>query len=94
MVCHHCGSEIKIERRRVGRADECPDCSSDLHCCLNCANYDTGAHNRCREPQSDWVSDRERANFCDFFLPNAATASGTSGSRLDPRSAFDSLFKK
>ena len=91
MLCHHCKTEIKIEAR-VLRSDECPQCSSDLHCCFNCMNYDPTAHNRCREPQAEWVSDREKANFCDFFEPNRDKGS-TQKTATDARKSFDDLFK-
>jgi hypothetical protein len=95
MLCYHCGTEVKVGRV-VYRTDDCPNCSSDVHCCLNCSNYDTAAHNRCREPNAEWVADREKANFCDFFMPNKLTAAPvrTSAPKDDARKAFDSLFKK
>jgi hypothetical protein len=96
MVCHHCGMEIKLESGYVSRKEECPQCGSDVHCCLNCTNYDTAAHNRCREPQAEWVTDRERANFCDFFTPNRNAKGDPRKSAVmqDARSAFENLFKK
>jgi hypothetical protein len=96
MICHQCGGEITVGRI-VYRNDECPHCSSDVHCCLNCSNYEPAASNRCREPNAEWVSDRERANFCDFFIPNKLTTSDrgrTASPKEDARKAFDSLFKK
>ncbi|HTG17217.1 MAG TPA: hypothetical protein VK747_18340 [Blastocatellia bacterium] len=51
--------------------------------------------NRCREPQAEWVSDREKANFCDFFTPNKSPSAGSVAKPgTSPRDAFDSLFKK
>ncbi|HKP87190.1 MAG TPA: hypothetical protein VJZ26_13890 [Blastocatellia bacterium] len=95
MICHACQNEVRIEAK-VSRTDECAKCSADIHCCLNCEQYDPAAHNRCREPQAEWVSDREKANFCDFFTPNKRAASRKPGVSAadDTRSAFDSLFKK
>lgn len=95
MICHHCKNEIVI-KDRIARTDECPSCNGDIHCCLNCVNYDTSAHNRCREPQAEWVTDRERANFCDYFKPNNLMAKdkGKSGPLDDARNAFENLFKK
>jgi hypothetical protein len=95
MICHLCKSEIVI-KDRISRTAECPSCNADIHCCLNCVNYDTSAHNRCRESQAEWVTDRERANFCDYFKPNslAAKAKGKSGPPDDARNAFENLFKK
>ena len=93
MVCHSCAKEVKLEAT-VSRTEECPHCGADVHCCLNCVNYDTSAHNRCREPQAEWVSDREKANFCDFFMPNKLASKGKPSEATDARNTFDSLFKK
>ena len=93
MTCHACGSEMKFEGK-ISRTEECSNCGADVHSCLNCLNYDRSAHNQCREPLSEWVSDRERANFCDYFIPNKLTASGNKSATGDTRSAFDDLFKK
>jgi len=64
--CHSCGEKQEIEGK-VGREDTCPHCGAHLHVCLNCEFYDEHAHNRCREPEAEWVSDREKSNFCEFF---------------------------
>jgi len=94
MVCHACGSEIRIEGT-ISRTAECSTCTADVHCCLNCSNYDRSAHNQCREPQTEWVSDREKANFCDYFLPNSLKGSSVKKpSKDDARRSFDDLFKK
>lgn len=94
MICHACKNEIKIEGH-ISRTDECGNCGVDIHACLNCENYDPSAHNKCREPQAEWVSDREKANFCDFFIPNKRAASGPRASGADDaKSAFDNLFRK
>ena len=66
IACYQCQNEIELSER-VGRKDTCPFCGADLHCCRNCKFYDESAHNQCKEPNSDWVSDRERSNFCDYF---------------------------
>lgn len=93
MICHACKNAFQIEGF-ISRTSECPHCSADVHCCLNCDHYDPAAHNRCREPKADWVTDREKANFCDWFRPNKlAAASKAKDTRVDARRAFDSLFK-
>jgi hypothetical protein len=95
VVCHACHNEIIIEGF-VSRVDECSHCGADIHCCLNCTNYDPYAHNRCRESQAEWVPNREKANFCDFFAPNKLTSQGQpeKAAADDAKSAFDNLFKK
>ena len=65
-VCFHCQNELTLEGK-VSRRDQCSNCGSDLHCCRNCDFFDEYAHNKCREPQAEYVSDREKGNFCDYF---------------------------
>ena len=66
-ICHHCGRELQIFSAKVERTAGCPYCHSDLKCCLNCRLHDPGANNQCREPQAEWQSDKDKANFCEFF---------------------------
>lgn len=63
--CHKCGAAIDIEK--VSRRDECYACGSDLHACLNCTFYDEGRANQCFEPQAERVTEKHRANYCDYF---------------------------
>jgi hypothetical protein len=71
--CFRCGGEIPGDQR-VLREDECPHCSQDLHCCRNCRFHEPAVSNQCSEPQADYVSDKERANFCEFFAFAESTA--------------------
>ena len=66
MICWKCKKEISIEK--PVRSDECPLCHADLHVCKACEFYESGAHNDCRESSADMVTDKERANFCDYFF--------------------------
>lgn len=65
--CTFCDAEVEVIDR-VGRLDECPSCKRDLHACLQCQLYERGAHNQCRESQSGYITDKERSNFCEFFI--------------------------
>ena len=95
MHCWKCGTTIDIDpRSRISRNDSCGHCHCDLHACKNCKFHDPTVHNQCRETQAEWVSDRERANFCDYFAPSGIRAGASPGNAApDARSAFDSLFK-
>jgi hypothetical protein len=93
MICHSCGTERK-RAGKITRTEVCSECDADMHCCYNCDNYDESAHNRCREPLADWVPDREKANFCDYFLPNQKSSKQRTGELNKARLDFDSLFKK
>jgi len=95
MGCFACSAAVELAAgERVGFRETCSACDADLHVCLNCVHYDSGAYNQCREPNAEWVSDRERANRCDYF---AFGDSGDRAARSDPpdaRAALDTLFKK
>lgn len=94
MDCGACGTPIELASgERIAFRDCCPRCQSDLHACRNCGHHDSGAYNECREPNAERVSDRERANRCDWFAPR--TRAGTvEPQRADgARAALDALFK-
>jgi hypothetical protein len=98
MVCHNCGREIKVVGK-VLRTDECPHCDADVHCCKNCRHFDPGKNNQCSESQAEYVREKDRANFCDYFEPNnrvplTSRGGSQSSNRDDVRKAFDNLFKK
>jgi hypothetical protein len=65
--CYKCINDLGI-KIPVGRREICPFCGSDLHCCHNCVHYNIGAYNDCREPQAERVIEKDRSNFCDFFI--------------------------
>ena len=96
MICWKCKKEISIEK--PVRGDECPLCHADLHVCKACEFYESGAHNDCRETSAEFVSDKERGNFCDYFRPRVMfglapdISSGKSKSDA-AKAAFDALFK-
>jgi hypothetical protein len=95
MRCRACESEIELRTgERVGFRDSCSTCGSDLHCCLNCAFHDPSAHNECREPNAERVSDRERNNRCDCFSPGDPAGDGTSDRHSAALADLDALFKK
>jgi hypothetical protein len=99
-VCHHCGREVPVHSAKVERTAGCPYCHSDLKVCLNCRLHDPGANNQCREPQAEWQTDKDKANFCEFFefreislLSNPGMGGAQSDERR-ARDAFDALFGK
>jgi len=86
-------------RERVGRRDACPTCSAELRSCRHCRFYDPTAYNACHEPQAERVLDKERANFCDYFVfasgaRGATEAPGPASSGAAARAKLDALFRK
>jgi hypothetical protein len=98
-LCHHCGRELQL-LAKIQRTDGCPYCHSDLKCCLNCRLHDPGANNQCLEPQAEWVTDKDKSNFCEFFdfrVTSPLSTPGAGGAQSDARrakDAFDALFGK
>ncbi|SCA64149.1 Uncharacterized protein SCG7086_CG_00070 [Chlamydiales bacterium SCGC AG-110-P3] len=67
-LCWKCGVEIKLPDGKVSFRAICDSCSSWLHCCRGCRNYQPGLPNDCRIPDTDPIADREAANFCEEFV--------------------------
>lgn len=95
LKCSACQQSIELASgERVGFREACPSCGRDLHACIQCAHHDRSAYNGCREPQSERVTDPERANRCEWYCP-AEEAPGGSGQELDvARAKLEALFKK
>ncbi len=92
MICFNCGAETPVEGK-PGRQQTCAMCHSYLHCCRNCQFYDALAYHGCREPQAEWVKEKEIGNFCDYFLHAQNPAKGESRTD-DARRRLDELFGK
>lgn len=82
----------------IYRNTECPICSADLHSCLNCKFYDESSHYQCKETISELVKDKERQNFCDYFVEKQYDLTSDNSSKSadevkkSARDAFNSLF--
>ena len=95
MRCAACNAEVPLASgERIGLRDTCDRCNADLHTCTNCAHYEPGAYNNCREPNAERVRDAERANRCDWFAPGAAEGGAAEEQRQGALSDLDTLFKK
>ncbi len=95
--CWKCTNEVVFEVKvgvKVGRKDECPHCGADMHVCKNCTLYDPNLHNKCREPESAFIRDREAANFCMHFdFKNQDGAPGVDDSAAKAKAKLEDLFK-
>ena len=92
MICWKCRKETNIEK--PVRGDECPLCHADLHVCKACEFFESGAHNDCRETSAEYVGDKERGNFCDYFRPGTKIEAGAGGvdKAAAAKDAFNALF--
>ncbi len=91
MNCWKCNKNISEVPAKIGFRAVCPHCDVDLHVCKNCRYYSPGKPNDCAVPGTDYIRDREAANFCEEFkvkLPSAPAEN------KDPKKNFKSLFKE
>ncbi|MFQ6022271.1 MAG: hypothetical protein ACE5NW_06080 [Acidiferrobacterales bacterium] len=91
LVCWKCGASLK--ELPLSRRAECTDCGAELHVCRMCAFYDPRVSNHCTEDRAEDVSEKERANFCDYFKPrpNAYVQRNDSKARA-AKTQLDGLF--
>lgn len=89
-VCWSCGAPL--EAADYTREGSCPRCRKHTHVCRNCRFFLPGRANDCVEPVAEFVSDKQRANFCDYFEPSAdCHQAAADGDAL--RQAADDLFR-
>lgn len=91
MHCWNCGKpyEIPLYGKLSFRAS-CEHCLVDLHCCKNCKYYKVGQPNDCLVPGTDFISDREKYNFCEEF---SCLGLAPTENKSDKKKNFDDLFK-
>ena len=100
--CHECGRNV-TSVGAIQPASHCPHCSAPLHCCRTCLHFDSGAHWQCRAEIAEPVAAKSAANHCPQYGPrlvldSTGRRSGQNGAASsggnDPRSLFESLFKR
>lgn len=68
MKCCQCKKKLNlVNEQKISRTQECPYCSLSLHSCKMCLYYCQNAYNQCRETSADRITDKEKANFCDYY---------------------------
>jgi hypothetical protein len=89
--CSRCGNRLGLP---VGAGDRCARCGVDLHSCVQCVSFDTGARFECTQPVTARVAPKDARNSCTFFTPRTTVErqTGTAGP-TSARQAFDDLFK-
>lgn len=95
MNCYRCGASLAELSLPLSRMDECPSCTVYLHVCRMCVFFDPSVPKQCREDDADEVKvqDKERANFCDYFKPNASAYDGSfSAGEQKAKGEFADLF--
>jgi hypothetical protein len=92
MECAFCKKKIRVSNR-VERNDTCPNCGNDLRSCKQCNFYDPHAYNECKEVQAERIVDKERANFCEYFVVGNKSKKRINRGK-NAKDALEALFKK
>ena len=92
MQCVFCRGVVNAGDH-ISRTETCPQCGRDLRCCKQCKFYDPHAYNDCREVAAERIVDKERANFCDYFVPRGSTRKNVNRVQ-EAKKALEALFKK
>ena len=97
-MCYYCGAAVAAGSS-IGFNETCPVCGKDMHVCVACKFYKPGVHWDCTETVDSSVEDKEKRNYCDYFVMSPRYFEKTTGNRAaqtkaeSARSSFDALFK-
>lgn len=91
--CARCGNRLALD---VEKDSRCPRCAVDVHSCINCESFDTGARWECtQQALAARVTPKDERNLCAFFSARTTVErqTGTPQGPPSARQAFDDLFK-
>lgn len=95
IICHKCGKPLSDTFKiLVGRGDTCPSCMANIRCCKMCQFFDPKSYNECRESNADRVTEKEKANFCDYYKIGGGGAIDAEKARQEQMAKAAALFKK
>jgi hypothetical protein len=81
------------DRKRGGPRGHLSRCGHDLHACRQCRHFDPAVAKSCKEPFAEVPSDKDQANFCEFFQLGEGGHTDEDPLRA-AREAADALFKR
>ncbi len=92
IICIHCGAEESFSST-IPRHASCTSCHRDLRSCLHCQYFDERLANQCKESQAERVVEKEKANFCGYFVPHGERLNLV-GNDSSASKEWEQLFKK
>ena len=91
--CWQCGTSVVDQPLPLSTYAECRDCRAQLHCCRQCQHYNPRLRADCDEPRAESHSEREKANFCDWFkLRREFVEPGEKAPSVDHQAELNTLF--
>lgn len=94
IICFRCQKTLTGHDvgQKVFRTEECPHCQAPIRCCQMCKHYSPKDYNECHEPVAERILEKEKSNFCEFYVLAGDINKGPSKSSLVD--SANSLFKK
>lgn len=92
LECWNCGENLDDIPRPITRHNSCPQCFHELHCCRMCREFAPNETIQCRDERTDPPTNKENANFCDFFRPLFDAYDGRADRATSAQSKLDALF--
>jgi len=69
--CYNCSTTLP---EGVNFAGACPKCECDLHCCKQCAYFESSTRFQCRKSIPERIPTKDKANDCELFSPRVTVA--------------------
>lgn len=93
IVCWRCGAPLVELLLPLSRREECAQCGADQHVCKLCRFYNSQVSDQCTEERAEAVTNKEKANFCDYFSPRSnAFEEEQSDASLEAQAQLAELF--
>jgi hypothetical protein len=93
LSCWNCGTSLDDLPRPISRHANCPQCFTEVHCCRMCRHYDVKATEQCQEERAEPPTNKEVANFCEWFEPRTGAYRARRTDAQDrARAKLDALF--
>ena len=93
LVCWNCGSSLEAIPLPISRHAHCQSCFEPVHSCRMCQFHAQAMPGSCEDERADPPTQKENANFCEYFEPRNNAYSNQRGVAADSAKArLDALF--
>lgn len=93
LVCWNCGSSLEAIPLPISRHAHCQSCFEPVHSCRMCRFHDESIPGQCEDERADPPTEKENANFCEYFKPRNNAYSNQRGTAAESAKArLDTLF--
>ncbi|MBK9168859.1 MAG: hypothetical protein IPM24_15500 [Bryobacterales bacterium] len=83
--CYNCATTLPADSDFSGK---CPKCNAELHCCKQCAHFESSTRFQCLKPIPERIAVKDKANECALFSPRVTVMrEGTNAGAPPPRAA-------